>query len=103
MNDTFKKNGLQNPVESSLRIKFLYAVIFNLQKKTCPLSFKEKKAQIKKVKKEYLENKNTSLTGTAKILDLVAKLLPVTGLYLAAKVLQLLMKLLPDSLRGVSV
>lgn len=103
MNATFHKYGMENPIDGQLRIKILYAVVFNLQKKTCPHSFAEKLRRIGDIKEEYFSMPPKKLHGVYKVLEATARILPAWGLYGVALLMQAAMRIFPESIRGVSV
>lgn len=103
MNATFQKHGMENPIEGQLRIKILYTVVFNLQKKTCPHNYTEKLRRIGDIKKEYFIMPKKKLHGRYMLLEAIAHILPGWGLYGVAVLMQAIMRILPESIRGVSV
>lgn len=101
MDRTLAAHHLENPMEGLLRTKFFYAMIFNLQKKQCPMTYGEKCAAIKKAKADLPAG--TGLGGKYRLLNGMARSLPGGALYGLCAVLRKVIGILPDRVRGVSI
>lgn len=103
MNDTLARHGMDNPMEADLRVKLLYAEVFNLQKPACPHAFSEKKERVRAAKKRYFTAETRKPNGKYKLLRAAARLCPAAVFYVLCSLLRAAMRLLPESPRGLSV
>lgn len=103
MSDTFARHGLENPMETALKLKLLYAEVFNLQKKACPYSFQHKLERVRKAKEQYFTSEREKLSGKYGLLRAVALICPALIFYGFCALLRGGMKLLPASAKGLSV
>ncbi|HIT67887.1 MAG TPA: glycosyltransferase [Candidatus Merdisoma merdipullorum] len=102
MDRTLKKNNLFNPFYGTLRTKIVFAEIFNLLKKQCPLTKKEKYKKINKIKMDYI-NTNIHVRGKWKLLKWLIILFSPKVLYFNAFLMQIMVSILPERVRGVSI
>lgn len=102
MTRTLNKYGLENPWESYLKTKIVYAALFNLQKKQCPLKFKEKLKVVKNIRENYREQ-NTILNGKMKILKWIINHTNTLTLYVGAILMRKVTEILPENIRGLSI
>lgn len=103
MSETLSSHGMENPMEADLRLKLMYAEVFNLQKPACPHAFSEKRKQVKAAKERYFTAETEKPNGKYKLLRTVARLCPATIFYGFCSFLRVAARYLPDSAKGLSV
>ena len=102
MDKTLKKHKLINQLHGYLRTKIVFAEIFNLLKKQCPLTKKEKYDIIDKIKRDYI-SENVQVSGKANLLKWQIFSFTPQMLYCSAYFIQSIVKWLPEDLRGLSI
>lgn len=102
MDETLKKHNLENPLQGYLRTKAVFAEIFNLQKRQCPLTSKKKYIRVGKIKQNYICSR-VKVRGKMKLLKWGIIYFNPVLLYYSAYFLQKIMARLPEQIRGVSV
>lgn len=103
MNDTLARHGMDNPMEADLRVKLLYAEVFNLQKPACPHAFSEKRKRVRAAQKRYFTERTGKPNGKYRLLRAVARVCPPAVFYGVCSLVRAAAGHLPDSAKGLSV
>lgn len=102
INAILDKYNLENPIQGYMRTKLIYAEMFNLLKRQCPLYRKSKYKRIGEIKKEYISS-DIHVVGKWRLLKWQIHICPPFILYSSAFLLQKIVKRIPEKARGISV